>query len=94
MPSAGGVPMASIAGSAATRCDIRRQREASGGRWHLNKMRQLPDAKNRRGSKTDKEDVIGCPLGSGNIFDVRDVFAHKQVKRIGVAFLNSNAALL
>ncbi len=30
--------------------------------------------------------VIGCPVGSGNIFDVRDVFAHTQVKRIGVAF--------
>ena len=49
--------MAFIADSIATICNIRRQWKIFGDYWHLNNMRQLLDAKNRRGSKADKEDV-------------------------------------
>ena len=50
--------MAFIADSIATICNIRRQWKIFGDYWHLNNMRQLLDAKNRRGSKADKEDVV------------------------------------
>ncbi len=52
--------MAFIADSIAAICNIHRQWKIFGDYWHLNNMRQLLDAKNRRGSKADKEDsVIG-----------------------------------
>lgn len=50
--------MAFIADSMATICNIRRQWKIFGDYWHLNNMRQLLDAKNRRGSKADKEDIV------------------------------------
>ena len=50
--------MAFIADSIATICNIHRQWKIFGDYWHLNNMRQLLDAKNRRGSKADKEDVV------------------------------------
>ena len=50
--------MAFIADSIATICNIRSQWKIFGDYWHLNNMRQLLDAKNRRGSKADKEDVV------------------------------------
>lgn len=50
--------MAFIADSIATICNIRRQWKIFGDYWHLNNMRQLLDAKNRRGSKANKEDVV------------------------------------
>lgn len=50
--------MAFIADSIATICNIRRQWKIFGDYWHLNNMRQLLDAKNRRGSKADKEDIV------------------------------------
>lgn len=50
--------MAFIADSIATICNIRRQWKIFGDYWLLNNMRQLLDAKNRRGSKADKEDVV------------------------------------
>ena len=50
--------MAFIADSIATICNIHRQWKIFGDYWHLNNMRQLLDAKNRRGSKADKEDIV------------------------------------
>lgn len=50
--------MAFIADCIATICNVRRQWKIFGDYWHLNNMRQLLDAKNRRGSKADKEDVV------------------------------------
>ena len=52
--------MAFIADSIVAICNIHRQWKIFGDYWHLNNMRQLLDAKNRRGTKADKEDsVIG-----------------------------------
>ena len=42
----------------ATICNILRQWKIFGDYWHLNNMRRLLAAKNRRGSKADKEDVV------------------------------------
>lgn len=50
--------MAFIADSIATICNIHRQWKIFGDYWHLSNMRQLLDAKNRRGSKADKEDIV------------------------------------
>ena len=50
--------MAFIADSIATICNIHRQWKIFGDYWHLNNMRQLLDAKTRRGSKADKEDIV------------------------------------
>ena len=50
--------MAFIADSIAAICNIHRQWKIFGDYWHLNNMRQLLDAKNRRGSKADKEDIV------------------------------------
>ena len=41
-----------------TICNIHRQWKIFGDYWHLNNMRRLLAAKNRRGSKADKEDVV------------------------------------
>ena len=50
--------MAFIADSIAEICNVTRQWKTFGDYWHLENMRQLLDARNRRGSKVDKEDVI------------------------------------
>lgn len=50
--------MAFIADNIATICNIHRQWKIFGDYWRLNNMRQLLDAKNRRGSKVEKEDIV------------------------------------
>lgn len=50
--------MAFIADSIAEICNVTRQWKTFGDYWHLENMRQLLDARNRRGSKVDKEDAI------------------------------------
>ena len=50
--------MAFIADSIAEICNVPRQWKTFGDYWHLENMRQLLDARNRRGSKVDKEEVI------------------------------------
>ena len=50
--------MAFIADSIAEICNVTRQWKTFGDYWHLENMRQLLDARNRRCSKVDKEDVI------------------------------------
>jgi len=50
--------MAFIADSIAEICNVTRQWKTFGEYWHLENMRQLLDARNRRGSKVDKEDAI------------------------------------
>ncbi|MEQ2407141.1 hypothetical protein AAAU27_03530 [Bacteroides ovatus] len=50
--------MAFIAGSIAVICNISCQWKTFGNYWHLPNLRQLLGAKDRRGSKMEKEDII------------------------------------
>ncbi len=50
--------MAFIASSVAAICNISYQWKTFGNYWHLSNLRQLLDAKDRRGSKMEKEDII------------------------------------
>ena len=50
--------MAFIASSVAAICNISHQWKTFGDYWHLPNLRQLLGAKDRRGSKMEKEDII------------------------------------
>lgn len=50
--------MAFIADSIAEICNVTRQWKTFGDYWHLPNLRQLLEAKDRRGSKMEKEDII------------------------------------